>query len=168
MFTVRFHLLEHPEQWWLLFILPSELDVFLCSLLLRLGQTKQLKTISFTPLPQRNKNKPWIYKHGTHGNDWNALSPWLIVFSPAHRAPKELIWGKKKKERLLTLNRLFMFISHLCCDFNQQSPDVATAALFAQEASMCCPESRLSPQFGWFPWEGHCWWVSVVHQLSQM
>jgi hypothetical protein len=35
-----------------------------------------------------------------------------------------------------------MFVSHLCCDFNQRSPDVATRALLAQEAST----SWLSPE----------------------
>lgn len=29
-----------------------------------------------------------------------------------------------------------MFLSHLCCDFNQQSPDVATLGLLAQEVRM--------------------------------
>lgn len=33
-----------------------------------------------------------------------------------------------------------MFISHLLCDFNQQSPDAATLSLLAQEVSMCCLE----------------------------
>lgn len=41
-----------------------------------------------------------------------------------------------------------MFISHLYCEFNQKSPDVATAAFLTQDASMCCLEFRLSPQFG--------------------
>lgn len=125
-----------------------------------LGKQNSLKPYHSLPFLKKTKTNPEstnIYlRHwfGTHGNDWNALSPWLIVLPPAHGAPKELIWEKKKKERLLTLNRLFTFISHLCCDFNQQSPDVATAALLAQEASMCCPESRLSPSLADFSERG--------------
>ena len=78
---------------------------------------------------------------GTHKNDIKQghLVFWLkCPFSLAHavlptalKALKELIW-KKKIKGFLTLNSLFMFISHLCCDFNQQCPDVATPARLAR------------------------------------
>lgn len=56
----------------------------------------------------------------------------------------------KKVQRLLTLNRLFMFISHLCCVFKQWSPDVATDS-FCSGGWCVPPQAGGSSSFGWFP-----------------
>lgn len=94
-------------------------------------------------LPQTNKNKPWIHKHTFKTLIWNSWK-WYsartfsvlvemlfllgsLTFAYSSKGTKGINM-EKKNQRLLTLNSLFMFISHLYCDFNQKSPDVATAS----------------------------------------
>lgn len=127
-----------------------------------LGKQNSLKPYHSLPFLKKTKTNPEstnIYlRHwfGTHGNDWNALSPWLIVLPPAHGAPKELIWKKKKRKAFNTKQA-----------FHVHKPSV----LWLQPAeSWCCHSSppcpggqyvlsriQTQPQFGWFQWEGHCY-----------
>lgn len=133
--------------------------IFSHSLCWHLGKESSLQPYPSLPYLKQTKTnsestnmylRPWF---GTHRNDTKqgCLEFWLkCPFSLAHsfgyslQALKELIW-KKKIKGFLTLNSLFMFISHLCCDFNQQSPGIATWSLFDQETSLCCPELDVPP-----------------------
>lgn len=63
-------------------------------------------------------------------------------FAYSSQGTKGINLEETKNQSLLTLNNLFMFISHLCCDFSQQSRDVATLTLLAQEGS---PETAPGP-----------------------